>query len=237
MKNQNAAKLTTQFGPQISLRGRLLRRFIQLATHLLFKVEILGADNVPSGNYIVVANHLSWIDHLLLLFVLPPAPRLYLVGAAQAINKPWKVWLMETFGGIIPFERGANWVGRETLTRPLEVLESGASLLLFPEGDVGLNEGELLPLKRGVGHFITRAPANIPILPIALSGVKELYWRKPIRVIIGEPFQIARAGTSHRAVINNTVAQVTRNLRALLSCYEEPVVAKKHLLFLTDPWS
>lgn len=93
-------------------------------------------------------------------------------------------------------------------------------------------EGQLLPLKRGIGHFALRA--DYPILPIALSGVKELYWRKPMRVMIGKPFRVVIDREDRRHAIDAAVHQVDAELRALLPRYQEPAKTSKHLRFLTD---
>ncbi len=221
-------------GPRLPLRSRLLRLGFCLARALLFDVQVVGRGNIPSGNFIVVANHLSWIDHLLLWTVLPAEPRLFLLGAGQSNNSGFKDWLLRTFGGIIVFERGAKWVGKDTLRKPVQTLENGASLLLFPEGDVGPNEGELGPLVKGVGHIVLRAPAACPVLPIALSGVKELYWRKSMKVIIGRPLHVQVEGLDHRHAVDAAVNQIESALRAAIPPYVEPVVARKHLRFLTS---
>ncbi len=90
----------------------------------------------------------------------------------------------------------------------------------------------MLPLKRGVGHFALRA--DYYILPISLSGVKELYWRKPIRVIIGKPFRVVTSGEARHAAIDAAVHQVASALRELLPAYQEPPIGNKRLRFLTD---
>jgi 1-acyl-sn-glycerol-3-phosphate acyltransferase len=218
--------------PHMPWRNRAFRVFLILNRWLLFDVRIEGRQNIPKGNCIVVANHLSWIDHLLVMTVLPIEPRPYLVGASQSISSPFKAWLLNTLGGVIPFERGADYVGKDTLARPLQVLECGASLVLFPEGDVSKEEGKLLPLRSGIGHFAMRA--DYPIVPIALSGVRELYWRKPIRVIIGKPFRVRVEEKNRRAAIDSAVRQVDTVLRDLVPDYVEPPVKVKHLHFLTD---
>ncbi len=227
--NRNMA---AAFSSRMPWRNRAFRWLLTLARTVLFDVTIEGKENIPAENCIVVANHLSWIDHLLLMTVLPPEPRPYLVGASQSISSPFKRGLLTTLGGVIPFERGANWVGKDTLAKPLEVLRCGGSLVLFPEGDVSREEGRLLPLKRGIGHFALRA--DHAIMPIALSGVKELYWRKPIRVIIGKPFRVVTSGLGRSAAIDAAVHQVDAALRELLPAYQEPPNAKKRLRFLTD---
>lgn len=231
MVTQIRTKAAIQVGQRMPRRNRLMVWLLRAAWRILFRVRVVGLGNVPAGPCIVVANHLSWIDHLLLMAILPPEPRLYLVGASQSICSPFKNWLVATFGSVIPVERGANWVGKDVLSRPLEVLESGARLLLFPEGNVGPVEGELLPLKHGIGHYALRA--SCPILPVALSGVKELYWHKEMQVIIGQPFRVKVDGPDRHAVIGAAVEQVEAALRGVLPPYQEPAVAVKRLRFLT----
>ncbi len=233
MKNQMSDKACNGRLRRLPLRSRMLRFGFILARKLLFNVRVTGRENISAHNVIVVANHLSWIDFLLIWTILPAEPRLYILGASQADNSRFKHWLRITFGGIMVFERGANWVGKDALLQPVRTLESGASLLLFPEGDVGSKEGALMRLTRGVGHFALLAPDDCPILPIALSGVQELYWRKEIRVIVGEPFRVRAQGLDYRTAIDAAVNQIEAALRRLLPAYVEPVVAHKRLHFLT----
>ena len=221
-----------EFSPKLPWRSRVFRWLMKIASRLLFRISTTGGKNIPKGNCIIVANHLSWIDHLLLMTVLPAEPRPYLIGASQSICSPFKTWLVQTFGGVIPVERGAYWIGKDSLKLPIQILECGASLVLFPEGDVSGVEGEMLPLKRGIGHIALQA--DYPILPIALSGVKELYWRKPIQVVIGKPFRVHADDLNHRAAISAAVDQVETALRTILPSYKEPVVKKKRMLFLNS---
>jgi 1-acyl-sn-glycerol-3-phosphate acyltransferase len=225
---------TVQFSPRLPIRYRLFRRFLMLSGAVLFRIRVVGQENIPAGNYIVVGNHLNWIDPFLLMIALPAEPRLYFIGARQIANRHWKAWLMENFDGMIPVERGAGWVGRDIFKKPLQVLESGAVLGLFPEGNVGHEEGTLEPLQHGIGHFLLHTPKGYPVLPVALSGVKELYWRKPLTVTLGKPFHVRAEGAPRHAVVENVTQQVANALRAVIPTYQEPVVAHKHMRFLTN---
>ena len=232
LQQSSAAPTSWKPGPRLPLLIRLFRLFVILAGRVLFHIRITGAENIPRGAYIVVANHLNWIDPFLLFIALPPEPRLYFIGASQAKNREWKSWLLDRYDGWVPVERGAAWVGREIFSRPLEVLENGAVLGLFPEGGNGPVEGALQPLKRGVGHFLLQA--DYPVLPIALSGTKELYWRKPITVIIGKPFHVQIGGLSRLQALNCTAQRLGDELRAIIPPYAEPVGVKKRLTFLNN---
>jgi 1-acyl-sn-glycerol-3-phosphate acyltransferase len=68
-------------------------------------------------------------------------------------------------------------------------LEIGGSVAIFPEGSYGPAEGELLPFKKGFAHFAIKS--GVPVIPVALSGTKDLWFRKRITVIIGEPIEPA----------------------------------------------
>ena len=63
----------------------------------------------------------------------------------------------------------------------------GDSLMLFPEGKLGMTEGQLLPLKRGAVTYALRG--GVPIVPVALVGTKNLYLRKELIIRIGTPLR------------------------------------------------
>jgi len=184
------------------------RWFFKFLGWLLFRIRVIGKENIPRGNYIVIGNHLSWIDPFLLVTILPARPRLYFIGARQTVNRKWKERVMQKFDVMIPVERGAQWVGKDIFKKPSAVLRVDAVLGLFPEGALGTREGDLLPLQRGIGHILLNTPCSI--LPIALSGVQELYFGKALTVTIGKPFQICVDGLDHRRAIDAAVAQVEK---------------------------
>lgn len=217
--------------PRASAWYRCARWAFWLIGSLLFRMRAVGRENIPTGNYVVVANHLSWIDPFLLMMYLPAEPRLYFVGAQQAVNRGWKDWVVRHFDMMISFQRGAAWMGREVLEKPKRVLAAGAVLGIFPEGGLGPAEGELMPLQRGIGHILIAA--GCPVLPVAISGVQELYLRKPVAVAIGKPFTVAAAGLSHHAAIDLAVQSADEAIRAILPRYEEPKPAFKLMRFLT----
>jgi 1-acyl-sn-glycerol-3-phosphate acyltransferase len=93
-------------------------------------------------------------------------------------------------------------------------LELGGAVALFPEGDFGPREGELLPFKSGFAHFAVGT--GVPVVPVALSGPKDVWLGKRIRVFIGDP--IPAAGRTVEEVLGLGEAAVA----ALLPEYREP---------------
>ncbi len=213
----------------------LFRLFLKAAVRILFRVRVVGKANIPQGNYIVIANHLSWIDPFLLMMVLPARPRLYFIGPVQALNQGWKAWMLRTFDIMVAFARGASWQGTQMFKTSLAVLQDGAILGLFPEGQIGPREGELQPLQRGIGHLVLRG--GRPVLPIALSGTRELYLGKPVTITVGEPFCVNSEGSDRHAEVDAAVEQIGRELRRTIPPYIEPhprIKVWRRLTYLLD---
>lgn len=231
MSETESAIQGVPIGPRPAAWYRLSRRAFRFLGFVLFRIRVTGRENVPAGTYIVVANHLSWIDPFLLMVYLPAEPRLYFIGAQGALNRGWKDQVVSRFDMLLPVRRGAAWLGRDVIEKPRQVLAAGAVLGIFPEGKLGPREGDMLPLERGIGHLVVAAKS--PVLPVALSGVQELYLRKPVEVIIGKPLVVATDGLGHRAAIDAAVRQVEAAIRGILPPYLEPRPRVKLMRFLS----
>jgi 1-acyl-sn-glycerol-3-phosphate acyltransferase len=87
-------------------------------------------------------------------------------------------------------------------------------LALFPEGDFGPREGELLPFKKGFAHFAV--DGGVPVVPVGLAGMKDLWLGKRLTISIGAPIPTA----------GKTVDEVHRlgeeALIRLLPAYRDP---------------
>lgn len=212
------------------LRTKIFRWTVARLLNWLFRIRVEGSENIPAGGYIVYANHLSWVDTPLLLTTIPSEPRAYVIAEAKGLRAKWKramVWLV---GCVIEFERHSE--NKDVLTKPVEVLRAGAVLAFFPEGVRRNEEGTLVPFRRGIGHFTRQA--DVPLLPVALSGAYDLYWQKEIVVRIGKSFRVDVAGLDERAAVDAIVHRAEAELRAILPPYVEPVVAKKRMRWLKD---
>jgi len=101
------------------------------------------------------------------------------------------------------------------------ILSGGNGMLIFPEGKLGTEEGELMPLKKGVAIYALRA--GVPIVPVAIIGSKDLYFRKPITLRFGKPLlfpQSQRPKSSEVQAVLNTLQAALIDL--LPQNYQEP---------------
>jgi 1-acyl-sn-glycerol-3-phosphate acyltransferase len=178
----------------VSRKANLPYRIVRLVgvplLHLCFRFQVEGLQNVPRlGNYIVIANHLNWLDEFALLMLLPVEPRLhFLANPTILVTRKVQWFLVRSTGGFVPVvqERHADIALFRHVDRCLEI---GGAVAIFPEGNYGPTEGQLMPFKKGFAHFAIKAA--VPVVPVALSGTKDLWFRKRISVVIGEPIQSA----------------------------------------------
>jgi 1-acyl-sn-glycerol-3-phosphate acyltransferase len=154
-----------------------------------FKLRIDGLEHVPPGEPLIVAvgPHRGWLDAFLVLMALPPSPRAYFFGSAQALlGTWWKRAILRLFGGIVPVST-LGQLNREALETSLEILDAGNRLVIFPEG-WGIVNGppsEVREVKRGVAFLSARSGRRV--LPVGLAGTRDLWRGKEVPVRFGPP--------------------------------------------------
>ncbi|OLE80655.1 MAG: hypothetical protein AUG06_03810 [Actinobacteria bacterium 13_1_20CM_2_65_11] len=165
---------------------RLVRLVGVPLLRLVFRFDVTGTENIPrSGNYIVIANHLNWLDEFAILLLFPVEPRVhFLADPTILVTRKVQWWIVRKTGGFVPVVRERH--GDQRLFHHVDrALEVGGSVAIFPEGNYGPEEGGLMPFHKGFAHFAIKA--GVPVIPVALSGTKDVWFRKRIKVVIGEP--------------------------------------------------
>jgi 1-acyl-sn-glycerol-3-phosphate acyltransferase len=133
----------------------------------LWRSRVVGRENLPwRGAVVVVANHLSLIDILVLFGLLRPFKWVSKSSIFRVPFLGWNMWL----NGYVPLTRGAADSIRRMMARCRELLAQGSPVLLFPEGTRSAS-GDLQPFKDGA--FRLAREACVPIVPVAISGTHE----------------------------------------------------------------
>jgi 1-acyl-sn-glycerol-3-phosphate acyltransferase len=200
---------------EATLSYRVVRLIGVPLLRLVFSFDVRGQENIPrSGNYVVIANHLNWLDEFTLLMLFPVEPRIhFLANPTILVTRKVQWFIVRHTGGFVPVVRERH--GDPALFRHVDrALEVGGSVAIFPEGEYGPAEGELLPFKKGFAHFAIKA--GVPVVPVALSGTKDLWFRKRIEVAIGKP--ILPAGQTPESLTEAGFQSV----KELMPAYHEP---------------
>ncbi|MDY7020291.1 MAG: 1-acyl-sn-glycerol-3-phosphate acyltransferase, partial [Cyanobacteriota bacterium] len=95
-------------------------------------------------------------------------------------------------------------------------------ILIFPEGRLGLKEGELfLPLKRGT--IIYALKTGFPIIPVGIIGTRNLYLYKELTIRFGEPIIFPKMNRPKSKDIKMALETLEKSLIDLLpKNYQEP---------------
>jgi len=132
------------------------------------------------GPAIVVANHNSHLDTLVLLSLFPLAllPKMRPVAAADYFLEGDSTlgWIARNLIGIIPIRRRGSALEnmRDDPLRPAaEALARGAILIIYPEGTRG-EPGKLAKFKNGVAFLVERFP-DVPVTPVYLHGLGKAW--------------------------------------------------------------
>jgi 1-acyl-sn-glycerol-3-phosphate acyltransferase len=158
-----------QVGPGLTRRRRVVRALARAGLRAAgVRLTLIGEQNLPAGPHVLVCNHVSYLDSIVLGALLPPR---YAFVAKRELGEHWLTG--RPLRGI-----GAQFVERFDTARSIEdtralsaLLAAGESLVVFPEGTFGETEG-LLPLR--MGAFVLAAQADVPLVPAVLTGTRKV---------------------------------------------------------------
>jgi 1-acyl-sn-glycerol-3-phosphate acyltransferase len=151
---------------------RLRRGTARIAARIFFAgvgmpVRITGRNNIPEGQCVVVANHASYLDGVVMTAALPP--RFGFVIKREMNSVPGAGLLLRRIGSEF-VERFNRHKGATDARRVLRTAASGHSLVFFPEGtftpEVGLG-------KFHTGAFAIAARASCPVVPTVILGTRR----------------------------------------------------------------
>jgi len=133
--------------------------------------EISGLDNIPPSDQpaLYVSNHASWFDIPLVAQVIPNTFKF--IAAAELQGLPL-VGQQLTDGKHVCIDRSSRRGQLKSFKESVAYLKRGISIFAFPEGTRS-RDGRMIPFKGGV--FSMALKANVPIVPISISGAYETY--------------------------------------------------------------
>jgi 1-acyl-sn-glycerol-3-phosphate acyltransferase len=183
------------------------------------------APLAKDGAYVFMANHLSTVDIWALLAALPF--RVRMIAKKQLGSIPLFGWAMRA-GRFIFIDRANALSARRSIEEAKRRIRNGDKVLLFPEGTRS-RDGQLAAFKKGGFHLAL--DAGVPIVPVAISGSRELmppgsYLVRSgrVRVIVGEPIPTVGLSDADRDLLLEKVRGIIA--RALAESPTTPAVVE-----------
>ncbi|MGH9509657.1 MAG: lysophospholipid acyltransferase family protein [Terriglobales bacterium] len=133
------------------------------------KVQVEGREHLqPGRSYIFMCNHVSNIDPPIVAPLIPP--RTSVLVKKEVFRIPVLSRAMR-MGSLVPVDRRNREAAIASLSAAGEVLRSGISMMIFPEGTRS-PDGRLLPFKKG--PFYLAMETGVPIVPMTILGTYDI---------------------------------------------------------------
>ena len=142
----------------------LARLWLALAC---LRLRVNGLEYLPEGSCVLVANHSSYLDGIVMTAGLPP--RFSFVIKREANDMPVMGFLLRRIGSEFVDRHSAG--GRQRGARQvMQRAEQGHSLIFFPEGTFD----SVVGLKRfHIGAFVAAARGGMPVVPVVIRGARR----------------------------------------------------------------
>ena len=204
-----------------------LRAVLGPILRCFYRVKILGRENLPaSGGALLLPNHITWVDAVLLQLVSPRPIRFVIYDAIY--RQPFLKPFFQLFGAI-PIAAGR---AKEGLHAASECLRAGELVCVFPEGELS-RTGTLLRIKKGYELIARRGGA--PVVPVWLDELwgsifsfegGRYFSKLPQRIPYPVTVAFGKALTPDQA----DVATVREKMLELgEQCYEDRPMLQRHL--------
>ncbi len=148
--------------PQLSLAERALLFVGTTLARVVYRVRSLGQESLPAGGFLLLPNHITWVDAIVLQLALPRRIR-FIVDESFYRNR-WLHPILKTAGCIPITARRAKDAMREAA----ESIRAGEIVCVFPEGQLS-RSGTLLRLRRG--YELIARQAEAPVVPVWLDDL------------------------------------------------------------------
>ena len=174
---------------------------MRLIGPVFYRVKVFGHRHVPAGGALILCNHLSYVDAVVMQ-IASPRPLRFLAFAGLARSQT--VRYLFRAAGVIPVAPNKRLKG---IRFAVEALERGELVCVFPEGAIS-RTGQLMELKPGFEAMARQA--RVPVVPAALDGLwgsiysfagNKYLWKSPrlmptpVCVVFGSPLPFDQADT------------------------------------------
>lgn len=132
-------------------------------------VKVSGAENIPDGQVIVMGNHQSYFDIMLMLgYINKP---LSFIAKKELARLPLISQWMRHLGCLF-LDRSQLRQATSVFQQAVEKVQKGWSMVIFPEGTRS-HSADMAVFKKGSMKLPMRA--NVPIVPVSIDGTYKVF--------------------------------------------------------------
>ncbi|HTN72845.1 MAG TPA: acyl-[ACP]--phospholipid O-acyltransferase [Methylomirabilota bacterium] len=211
-----------------------VRFILWVVTHSLFRIHIVGQENIPErGPALLISNHVSFADALLIGASLQGFVRFML--HRDIYESRWLNWFFRLMKSI-PVSATNRRDIVQSIHRARQELQEGHVVCIFAEGAIS-RTGHVLPFKRGFEKIVEKL--DVPIIPVHLDQLwgsifsfkdGRFFWKWPKRVPY--PVTISFGAPLPPSTDAQTVRQVVLDLESQAAQYRPSAGNLLHTQFI-----
>lgn len=155
------------------------------------KWKVEGLEHLPPGNFVLVVNHQSHFDALLLFANIRRHMRF--IAKRELTKIPVFGYALKKVGNVF-VERSGSEKDRKRLQETVDAVRNRVSIVFFAEGTRS-EDGALRPFKKGAA--VLAVDAQVPMIPAAVSGTAEILKKgtlvvrpHPAALVLGPPISV-----------------------------------------------
>jgi acyl-[acyl-carrier-protein]-phospholipid O-acyltransferase/long-chain-fatty-acid--[acyl-carrier-protein] ligase len=209
-----------------SIREKSFRMIAGILARAIYRIRRFGLENLPEGGFLLLPNHMSYVDAVVLQLACPRPIRFVMHESIYQVK-----WLNPIFKLVqaIPI---SNIRAKDAIREAANRIKAGEIVCIFPEGELS-RTGVLIKLRKGF-ELVARL-AEAPVVPVWLDGLwgsifsferGRYFFKWPRRV--PQHITIAFGKPIEPRVIDITVAR-QELLELGEFCFEQRREIKRHL--------
>lgn len=199
--------------------------------NLFWSVKVEGEDiSKYQGSFILAANHVSYLDPIVLGIVVKR--RINFITKKEIYDNPFLNCILKRIGAI-PVDK--NSTNSASIKKSLNLLKDNHILGVFPEGTRS-SDGKLLELNTGMIKIALQA--DVPIIPVGISGTFEIYppeakfpalfKNQCIYINFGKPYSLDKNRRRDTEYIKESLVKIEDEIKKLARLSEKEDVDENY---------
>ena len=188
------------------------------------RTKVYNRENLPDGNYIIVAPHRTWMDPVLIALVVWPK-KFRFMAKKELFKNPIAGKFLRALNAF-PVDR--KHPGPSVVKTPVNILrKTDLSTIIFPSGS-------RYSAKLKGGAVVIAKLANVPLVPVVYQGplkFGQLFTRRPRHIAFGKPIYIDRK----KRLTDENQAKIENQMQAAFDALDKQIDPNYHYVMPPKP--
>ena len=207
-------RIKVLFGRNVSFQISAHEWAHSIVKNANISIEVIGKEHL-SEKAVYIVNHRSSADIYVLLDIMPK--KSVFVYKQELLNHPL-IGIALRMSPYIPVDRSSVKASAMSILKAKSTLQSGQSIIIFPEGTWSYPPHDILPFKQG--SLLIASTSGVPIIPIVMVGTETIagpdglcIHSGKVKVHIGKPHLPESHGKDQAEYLRNIMQEMMNGIQ------------------------